>query len=265
MTNLFREHLDWHGSEEAYRADKLRLLGLPGVRAAVLNARDASWLARAPAAPSAALLRRARRLGRRPRGRSRCAGELVARTRRAAAAGRAQRAQPVRRARGARSRPASPRRRCRRRSRGFEALPHRLQTVAERDGVALGRRQHLDDARVGRSPRSRASPSARRADRRAARTAARTTPRWPASWRAAGRPSIGLPSTGPRLLAAARAAGCRRRARSRRAGCERPSRSRASWRGPGAVVLLSPAAPSYDHYRDFEERGERFRALAELR
>jgi len=26
-------------------------------------------------------------------------------------------------------------------------------------------------------------------------------------------------------------------------------------------VLLSPAAPSYDHYRDFEERGERFRAL----
>jgi UDP-N-acetylmuramoylalanine-D-glutamate ligase len=31
------------------------------------------------------------------------------------------------------------------------------------------------------------------------------------------------------------------------------------------VILLSPAAPSYDHYRDFEERGERFRALAELR
>jgi UDP-N-acetylmuramoylalanine-D-glutamate ligase len=28
-------------------------------------------------------------------------------------------------------------------------------------------------------------------------------------------------------------------------------------------VILSPAAPSYDHYRDFEERGERFRALAD--
>ena len=33
ITNLFREHLDWHGSEETYRAEKLRLLELPGVRA----------------------------------------------------------------------------------------------------------------------------------------------------------------------------------------------------------------------------------------
>jgi UDP-N-acetylmuramoylalanine--D-glutamate ligase len=31
---------------------------------------------------------------------------------------------------------------------------------------------------------------------------------------------------------------------------------------PGSVVLLSPAAPSYDSYRDFEQRGERFQALA---
>ena len=32
---------------------------------------------------------------------------------------------------------------------------------------------------------------------------------------------------------------------------------------PGEVVLLSPAAASFDQYRDFEARGEHFRALVE--
>jgi UDP-N-acetylmuramoylalanine--D-glutamate ligase len=30
----------------------------------------------------------------------------------------------------------------------------------------------------------------------------------------------------------------------------------------GAVVLLSPAAPSFTSYRNFEERGDHFAALA---
>ncbi len=30
LTNLSREHTDWHGSEQQYRADKLRIFDLPG-------------------------------------------------------------------------------------------------------------------------------------------------------------------------------------------------------------------------------------------
>jgi UDP-N-acetylmuramoylalanine--D-glutamate ligase len=40
VTNIFPEHLDWHGSEQRYVDDKLALLGEAKPRVAVLNAKD---------------------------------------------------------------------------------------------------------------------------------------------------------------------------------------------------------------------------------
>jgi UDP-N-acetylmuramoylalanine--D-glutamate ligase len=42
ILNLSPEHLDWHGSAAAYRRDKLRLAALAGARPLVLNAADAA-------------------------------------------------------------------------------------------------------------------------------------------------------------------------------------------------------------------------------
>ena len=40
ILNLFREHTDWHGSEEQYYEDKLRLIARTSDVLAVLNATD---------------------------------------------------------------------------------------------------------------------------------------------------------------------------------------------------------------------------------
>jgi len=45
FTNLTRDHLDYHGSMEEYAAQKAKIFGLPGVRAAVVNLDDAFGLA----------------------------------------------------------------------------------------------------------------------------------------------------------------------------------------------------------------------------
>jgi len=41
ITNLYGEHVDWHGSRETYRREKLRLFTLPQVRAAAYSPADA--------------------------------------------------------------------------------------------------------------------------------------------------------------------------------------------------------------------------------
>ena len=259
VTNLFAEHIDWHGSERAYREDKLRILTLDGVREVVLPARQEDLAA---AATTAA----ARRLFGAPEGWDasdegvllsgslRLPGSqlplpglhnalnLCAALTALEAAGVVPDDLP-----SALS--------------GFHGLPHRLETVLYRDGLTW-----VDDS-ISTTPESalaalasfpgcelvllgggqdRGQDYAALARELAAREAL----------------VIGMPSTGTRLVEAARAAGVR----SNRAlvaedlaGAVRTARRLAP---AGAVVLLSPAAPSYDRFRDFEERGERFAELA---
>jgi UDP-N-acetylmuramoyl-L-alanine---L-glutamate ligase len=258
VTNVFREHTDWHGSEEAYRADKLRLLGLRGVRAAVLNARDerlagldpgvrtvrygqpGGWDVTAEGIALGGELRVAgAEVGLR--------GEHNALNLCGALAALEAFAVPA---------PPLPESLA-----GFRALPHRLETVAERDGVLW-----VNDS-ISTTPESTMAALASFPGREVVLIAGgqdrgQDYSELARALAASGARLIAIPSTGPRVLAAARAAGV---AADRAIEACDMAAAIAAARGlerPGAVILLSPAAPSFDNYRDFEERGERFRALA---
>jgi UDP-N-acetylmuramoylalanine--D-glutamate ligase len=141
--------------------------------------------------------------------------------------------------------------------RTFPGVPHRLEEVVERDGVL-----YVNDSKAT-NVASTLVALASFPDRRVhlilggrGKGGGYRALRGPVAERAAGVYAIGeaaeevaadLEGAGPpvqlcgdldRAVAAARAAA-----------------------GPGEVVLLSPACASYDQFRDFEERGERFRAL----
>ena len=71
-----------------------------------------------------------------------------------------------------------------------------------------------------------------------------------------------MPTTGGEVVGAARAAGGAAERAIEVADLESAVDAARTLAAPGSVVLLSPAAPSYDRFRNFEQRGERFRALA---
>ncbi len=258
FTNLFREHADWHGSEEAYRADKLRLLDLPGVRVAVLGGRDGALNAVAPAAE-------VRRYGvpggwdLGARGIARdgvptldfaelpLLGEHNALNLCGALAALEAIGIPLPQLGEALA--------------GFGPLPHRLETVAELDGVLW-----VNDS-ISTTPESAIAALSSFPGREiillgGGQDRGQDYGELGRVLLDSGATVIGIPSTGSRLVAAAKAAGV-----PAARAIEAPDMAAAVALGrglgrPGAVVLLSPAAPSFDNYRDFEERGERFRELA---
>jgi UDP-N-acetylmuramoylalanine--D-glutamate ligase len=258
FTNLFREHLDWHGSEQVYRADKLRILTLEGVRAVVLNALDPQLADAARGLPGVHLF------GAPPGWQAEDAGVLHD--------GRLELASDALplpglhnalnlcaaltalEASGIDPPPLAAA------LADFRALPHRLERVLERDGVVW-----IDDS-ISTTPESTVAALASFPGRQIVLIAGgqdREQDYAPLGRELATRGVcvIGVPSTGARVLAAARSAGVpseRAIPADDLAAAVALARERAR---PGTAVLLSPAAPSYDRYRNFEERGERFQAL----
>jgi UDP-N-acetylmuramoylalanine--D-glutamate ligase len=246
---------------ETYRAEKLRILSLPGLRTAVLPARQPE-LAGAPTEAQRVLYGT-------PSGWDVCAAGIALRGE--LRIGSAELALPGEHnalnlcgalaaveAAGV-SLPALPGALA-----GFEGLEHRLQTVAERDGLTW-----VDDS-ISTTPESTLAALASFPGRPIVLLAGgqdRGQDYGELGRRLAALEAtvIGLGSTGRRLLDAVLAAGAPATrvlaAADLQAGVAL-ARERAD---AGAVVLLSPAAPSYDDYRDFTERGERFRALAAAR
>ncbi|MBX5442036.1 MAG: UDP-N-acetylmuramoyl-L-alanine--D-glutamate ligase [Solirubrobacteraceae bacterium] len=257
VVNLYREHLDWHGSEARYVADKLNLLA-HGPRVAVLNGRDERLLARAPADVPRVLFGVPGGYDAPGDGTVVRDGAVVADLRATSLLGEhnaLNAAAALTAAEAAGLRPADPQAALA----GFVPLPHRLQAVARDGGVTF-----VDDS-ISTTPESGVAalralaggPVALivggqdRGQDYAPLAAA-------VAEHGAVRAAIGLPATGERALAAIGAA-----APTRMAGDldEAVAAARAALDGAG-TVLLSPAAPSYGWFRDFEERGERFLAAA---
>jgi UDP-N-acetylmuramoylalanine--D-glutamate ligase len=262
VTNLFREHTDWHGSEEVYRTDKLRLLGLPGVRAVVVNARDAQLMEAARAAAS-------RTLYGEPSGWDVASGgialhgELVVEVAELPLRGEHNALNLCAALAGLSafgiSAPRLPEA-----LRGFRALPHRLEVVTERNRVLW-----VDDS-ISTTPESTLAALTSFDERKIVLLGGgqdrgqdyERLGRTLAERRAS---VVGLPTTGPRLVAAARRAGVPAPRAIETAGMEEAVACARTLAGPGTTVLLSPAAPSYDTYLNFQERAAHFRALADPR
>jgi UDP-N-acetylmuramoylalanine--D-glutamate ligase len=231
LTNLSREHTDWHGGEQNYRADKLRLFTLPCVRVAV-RPPDGGWPVMFE--PGELPLR----------------GAHNARNVTAAIAAIEAAGLPL---------PQLPRA-----LEGLAALPHRLQTV-HTDAAGT---EWIDDS-ISTTPESTIAALEAFAERPVvliaggsdrAQDYARLAQTLAA--RRADTALIMLPDTGSLIGAAAASHGFAEDRMSTAGDMREATQLARSLAVDGAVVLLSPAAPSFSQYANFEERGDDFAALA---
>jgi UDP-N-acetylmuramoylalanine--D-glutamate ligase len=258
FTNLYSEHVDWHTSAERYRKDKLRLATLPGVERVVYNARDENLRGLA-GAPGPTTFGAAPGWDATAAGVERDGAPVIAAAELPLPGG--HNALNVCAALAALDAfgvsvpaPAAA-------LASFKALPHRLQTVLEHDGVVW-----VDDS-ISTTPESALAALASYPDADVVLIAGGQDRGQDHSALARelatrGATLLAIGTTGPALAAAARAAGVPdTRALDAGGLGDAVALARARAR-PGGVVLLSPAAPSFDGFRDFEDRGEQFAALA---
>lgn len=265
LLNLSDEHLDWHGGAENYRRDKLRLARLaaghpvvaaytcPGLRPALTGTEHLSWFDH----PDGWHLRDGALVhgrGRPVTGLPECLRaahnlrNLAAALTALGCAGfdLSGQAQELHEALA-----------------GFSGLPHRQQPLGARDGLAWVNDSLATTpvatlaalrALAGQSVTLLVGGLDRGVDWAEAIVAMRESP---------PRCVVALPDSGPKILAAMRSGGLEPVGGLHEApdldaavACARRL-SR-----PGDVVLLSPGAPSFPHFRDYAERGERFAELA---
>ena len=257
VTNLYPEHLDWHGTEANYRADKLRLLGLAGVRTTIVNGRDPALAEAAGLDPDAV------RFGV-PGGYDVTLdgvvldGTLVAPWSRLPLRGE-HNALNLCAALAALDAAGVPTPPLPDALDGILALPHRLEVVADRDGVVW-----VDDS-ISTTPESTLAALQSFPDRDIVLIAGGkdrgqdyTLLGRELAHRAVA--VIGLPVTGVRLISAARVAGVPDERAVEAQDMEAAVTAARALARTGSAVLLSPAAASYNSYANFEQRGADFRA-----
>ncbi|MGD9583581.1 MAG: UDP-N-acetylmuramoyl-L-alanine--D-glutamate ligase [Lysobacterales bacterium] len=279
LTNLIEEHLDWHGSVERYLDDKLRILGADPATRIVANAADPLLAARLAADPRAV-----GHAFNHPDGWHLAEGFLCLGPRRVLTqsdlplpgrhnAENACAALAAVAAAGFDALAAA------RHLLGFQPLPHRLQTLGERDGITF-----VDDS-IATTPQAAVAALRHFAGQRLAILIGGHERGL--DWRALAEQVRAQPphaivctgATGERVFALlAETLGPSRIAHP--TGPANPLQQTGTTQllaaadfdqafalarsslSPGGVLLLSPGAPSFGQFRDYIERGQHFAKLA---
>ncbi|HTL14426.1 MAG TPA: UDP-N-acetylmuramoyl-L-alanine--D-glutamate ligase [Thermomonas sp.] len=260
VTNLFPEHLDWHGSEARYIADKLALVTEARPRVAVLNAADPRLAALR--LPDSETVWYGDARGWHLRGDALYRGErLVMDTAALPLPGRHNRGNlcavlAALEAYGLDAAALAPH------AAGYRPLPNRLQVLGERDGLL-----YVNDS-ISTTPHATLAALAVYRDRPVALLVGghdRGLP-WDdfaAAMRdEAPRAIVTMGQNGPRIHALLDAVEGRTFELAEADGLAQALQRARAALPAGGVVLLSPGAPSFGAYKDYVARGRHFAELA---